>query len=134
MRKNNWIALALIVEALCVLLLIGAAVSAQAPPAAAAPPPAEAHAPAVNPCLLVKHKGTIGRRLLWTALIGIPIAPGAKYDYIDSIDYKNSKLAYGGKDLLKIQAAGVHVIILENKYSAVDLDSARRACAAQPTK
>ena len=27
-------------------------------------------------CLIVKHKGTVGRRLMYTALIGVPIAPG----------------------------------------------------------
>jgi hypothetical protein len=44
-----------------------------------------------RPCLIVKHKGTVGRRLLWTALIGVPIAPGAKYDHVDGITTPSGK-------------------------------------------
>jgi hypothetical protein len=90
--------------------------------------PPELHPRTANSCLLVKHKGTTGRRLAWFFLIGVPIAPGSKYDYIDSIDYTTSKMAYGGKDLLSIQASGVHVIVLNEKFTAADLDSARNAC------
>src|SRR5579859_4196117 len=68
--------------------------------------------PAANPrdnaraqrCLIVKHKGTVGRRLMWTALIGVPIAPGAKYDYVDNINVQGTKLAYSGKELEAMQA------------------------------
>ena len=104
-------------------------------PAPAPAPAATKSADALaSPCLLVKHKGTIGRRLVWFALIGVPIAPGSKYDYVDSVNFKNSKFAYGGNDLLKFQADGVRVLVLENKYAAADLDSARAACRteAQP--
>src|ERR1700736_4574610 len=66
-------------------------------------------------CLIVKHKGTVGRRLLWTALIGVPIAPGAKYDHVDAINFQQAKPAYKGKELQQFQAQGVRVMILEKK-------------------
>jgi hypothetical protein len=79
-------------------------------------------------CLIVKHKGTVGRRLLWTALIGVPIAPGAKYDHVDAINFQNAKPAYKGKDLQGFQAQGVRVMILEKNYTQENLDSARKSC------
>ena len=79
-------------------------------------------------CLIVKHKGTVGRRLLWTALIGVPIAPGSKYDHVDAINFQEAKPAYKGKDLQKFQAEGVRVQVLEKNYKPEALDSARNAC------
>src|SRR6266849_3034483 len=79
-------------------------------------------------CLIVKHKGTVGRRLLWTALIGVPIAPGAKYDHVDALNFQNAKPAYKGKDLQGFQAQGVRVMILEKNYTQENLDSARKSC------
>src|ERR1700733_8589454 len=37
-----------------------------------------------NACLIVKQKGTLGRRLIYFALMGFPIAPGGNYVYVDS--------------------------------------------------
>src|ERR1700730_7409475 len=88
-------------------------------------------------CLIVKHKGTVGRRLLWTALIGVPIAPGAKYDHVDAINFKKGQPAYKGKELQQFQSEGVRVMILEKNYTQASLDSARIAChepEAPPTK
>jgi len=71
-------------------------------PVSTTPAPATTPTPAVaalSPCLIVKHKGTVGRRLIWTALIGVPIAPGSKYDYVDSINYTNTKMSYKGKEI-----------------------------------
>jgi hypothetical protein len=85
--------------------------------------------------LIVKHKGTVGRRLLWTALIGVPIAPGAKYGHVDAMNFQEAKPAYKGKDLQKFQGEGVRVLILEKNYKPEVLDSARKACRepeAQP--
>jgi hypothetical protein len=79
-------------------------------------------------CLIVKHKGTLGRRLMFTALVGIPIAPGSKYDLVDAINVRISGVAFKGKELERIQADGVRVVILENKYTPVDLDHARISC------
>src|SRR6202158_4068120 len=72
-----------------------------------------------KPCLVVKHKGTVGRRLLWTALIGIPIAPGAKYDHVDAINFQKAKPSYKGKELQEFQAQGVRVMILKRTISSI---------------
>lgn len=79
-------------------------------------------------CIIVKHKGTVGRRLMFTALMGVPIAPGSKYDLVDSMGYHVEKPALKGKELEKLQAQGVRVIVLEKKYTQENLDSARKAC------
>ena len=79
-------------------------------------------------CLIVKHKGTVGRRLLFTALIGVPIAPGTKYDHVDAINFERAKPAYKGKELQGFQAEGVRVMILEKNYTQENLDSARKSC------
>ncbi len=86
--------------------------------------------PAANtkPCLIVKHKGTVGRRLLWTALIAVPMAPGAKYDHVDAINFQKAKPTYKGKELQEFQAEGVRVIILEKNYKQENLDSVRKTC------
>jgi hypothetical protein len=81
-----------------------------------------------QPCLIVKHKGTVGRRLIWTAVIGVPIAPGAKYDLVDSVGYKPDKTHYKGKQLKALQKQGVHVIVLKKHYTTQDVDSARQSC------
>jgi hypothetical protein len=93
-----------------------------------------------QPCLIVKHKGTVGRRLIYFALIGVPIAPGANYDYVDSANFSNSKMSYKGKQLEQIQASGTHVIVLD-KYTPDGVAAARQSCAAnmptvrtEPTK
>jgi hypothetical protein len=86
-----------------------------------------------NSCLIVKHKGTVGRRLLWTALIGVPIAPGAKYDHVDAINFQKAKPAYKGKELQAFQAEGVRVMILEKNYTQENLDSARKSCREAET-
>jgi len=88
--------------------------------------------PQINPCLIVKHKGTVGRRLMWFALIAIPIAPGSKYDYVDSIDYQTKKMKFGAKDLQKVQDSGVHVVILNKDFAAADLEAGHNACRGVP--
>lgn len=100
-------------------------------PAAGAPP-----APALAPCLIVKHKGTIGKRLLWTALIGVPIAPGASYDYVDNVNYQTPKMSYKGKALQKLESTGVKVVVLNDKFTSSDLQVAQQSCrgvASPPT-
>jgi hypothetical protein len=81
-------------------------------------------------CLIVKHKGTVGRRLVFTALIGVPIAPGAKYDLVDTLNYNPGKVAFTGKELQEAQSDGIHVIVLEKKYGQEDVQAARRSCRA----
>lgn len=112
-----------IIAAICMTLALSATLAAQNQQGSAT----EQSKPS-NPCLIVKHKGTVGRRLMWTALIGVPIAPGAKFDYVDSVNYSPGKMSYSGKDLQTMQGAGVHVVVLDNKSSASDRESARKSC------
>jgi len=67
---------------------------------------------------------------MWTALIGVPIAPGAKYDYVESFGLV-SKMSYNGKELQKLQGDGVKVVVLQNKYSSEDLEGARKSCKGE---
>ena len=90
---------------------------------------ATAFAQQQNSCLIVKHKGTVGRRLIYFALIGVPIAPGANYDYVDSTNFANSKMSYKGKQLENIQSSGTHVIVLD-KFTPEGVAAARQSCAA----
>lgn len=80
-------------------------------------------------CLIVKHKGTVGRRLIYFALIGVPIAPGANYDYVDSTNFPSPKMSYKGKQLERIQSSGTHVIVLD-KSTPEGVAAARQSCAA----
>ena len=107
------------------LALLASSIPAQSQEQKQATPEPEG---AAKSCLVVKHKGSVGRRLLWTALIGVPIAPGAKYDHVDAINFQQAKPAYKGKELQQFQAKGVRVMILEKNYKQENLDSARKAC------
>jgi hypothetical protein len=80
------------------------------------------------PCLIVKHKGTIGKRMVWWALIGVPIAPGANYDYVDNVNYQAPKMSYKGKELQQLESNGVKVIVLNNNYTSSDLQVAQQSC------
>lgn len=64
------------------------------------------------PCLVVVHASTLGKRLVWTALTGVPVAPGANFDYVDS-NLPAIKMKYNGKDLQRLHKAGVHIVVLE---------------------
>lgn len=113
-----------ILLAVIALLFLSVPVKAQSPVASASKADAG--------CLIVKHKGTLGRRLLFTALIGLPIAPGAKYDLVEAVRVPAAKMAYKGKELEFLQTAGVRVIVLETKYRPEDLQAARASCEPVP--
>src|SRR6266436_4760523 len=76
--------------------------------------------------LTLKESGTWNHQ--FAALIGVPIAPGTKYDHVDAINFQKSKPAYKGKELQGFQAEGVRVMILEKNYTQENLDSARKSC------
>ncbi len=77
MKHLPWFTLALLASSI-------AAQSQEQKPVTAEP------AGSARSCLIVKHKGTVGRRLLFTALIGVPIAPGTKYDHVDAINFQKA--------------------------------------------
>src|SRR5262245_10782912 len=66
-------------------------------------------------CLIVKHKGTVGRRLIFTTVTGFPLALGDKYDLVDSLGYQGAKLSYQGKELEQIQRTGTRIVVLPSK-------------------
>lgn len=117
-------------KAIAGLVLIAAlslTVAAQTPTGAGTQQTAQAN-PNEKGCLLVRHKGTAGRRLTWFALTGVPMAPGSKFEYVEAVNYPGAKMNYKGKDLEKIQSSGVRVIVLDHKYSPADLENARKSC------
>lgn len=64
------------------------------------------------PCLVVSHASTVGKRLTWFVITGLPIAPGANFDYVDST-MTGTKMKYSGKELQALQKTGVHVVVIE---------------------
>jgi hypothetical protein len=83
-------------------------------------------------CLIVKHKGTIGRRLIFTSLTGFPLALGDKYDLVDSLGYQGAKLSYQGKELEEIQKTGTRIVVLPAKLRPEDVKNARDSCLCEP--
>ena len=53
---------------------------------------------------------------------------GAKYEYADSYNLTATKPKYSGKELEKMQSAGVHVIVVNKKTASAEMDSARNSC------
>jgi hypothetical protein len=58
---------------------------------------------------------------------------GAKYEYADSYNLPTTKPKYSGKELTKLQSAGVHVIVVEKKTASAEMDSARNSCKLSAT-
>jgi hypothetical protein len=81
-------------------------------------------------CLIVKHKGTLGRRLMMLTVVGLPLAPGSKYDLVDSLNMQGTgaRPTYTGKNLQELLDRGVRVIILQTKAKAEDVKGAQDAC------
>ncbi len=53
---------------------------------------------------------------------------GAKYEYVDSFHFANTKLKYDGKELQKLQDAGVHVVTVSKKATGDEIKDARESC------
>ncbi len=117
----------LLVKLAVVVALCGAVAVAQE-----AMPDSNATA-ASKPCVIVKHKGIVGRRLMWTALVGVPMAPGAKYNLVDNMAYTPVKMSFKGKELQTMQQQGIHVIVLEKNYKGADLEAAKNSCRESST-
>jgi hypothetical protein len=61
---------------------------------------------------------------------------GAKYEYVDSFNLKDTKLKYKGSELQKLQQGGTHVVVINKKATADETKSARESCtnsAVTPT-
>jgi hypothetical protein len=76
----------------------------------------------------------VGRRLIWTSVIGVPVAPGAKYEFVTAINYSGfPKMAYRPKELEELEKSGVKMVVLNNNYTSGDLDAARYVCGETDT-
>jgi hypothetical protein len=53
---------------------------------------------------------------------------GAKYEYVDSFHFSNTKLKYDGKELQKLQAGGVHIVTVSKKATGDEIKDARESC------
>ena len=53
---------------------------------------------------------------------------GAKYEYVDSFHFSNTKLKYDGKELQKLQEAGVHIVTVSKKATGDEIKDARDSC------
>lgn len=63
-----------------------------------------------------------------TALTGIPVAPGANFDYVDSTLH-GAKMKYSKKELQQLSVEGVHVRVIEKHQQDVtcaNLDPAKK--------
>ena len=114
---------------LVTLVAIPAAYSQTTPP-----PATETFQSPQKGCLIVKHKGTVGRRLIFTALTGFPFALGDKYDLVNSLGYQGAKLSYQGKELEQIQKTGTRIVVLPSKPRPEDAKNARESCLCEPSQ
>lgn len=53
---------------------------------------------------------------------------GAKYEYVDGVNFTSTKLKYKGGELQKLQEQGVHVVVINKKAQADETKSARESC------
>lgn len=58
---------------------------------------------------------------------------GGKFEQVESINFSKNKKHYSVKDLELIKRDGVRLVVLNNKYTATELESAKRVCA-EPRK
>lgn len=89
-----------------------------------------------QPCLIVRQaEGHRFRNSMiagaLTGGIGFAVGAasgGAKYEYVDSFHFSNTKLKYDGKELQKIQESGVHIITVSKKATGDEIKDARESC------
>ncbi|MGA3293777.1 MAG: hypothetical protein ABSE45_07315 [Candidatus Acidiferrales bacterium] len=103
-----------------------------------APQPAVTAQPAVEtrPCLIVRQaEGHRFRNSMIAGALtgGIGFAAGAasggaKYEYVDSLHFSNTKLKYDGKELQKLQESGVHIVTVSKKATGDEIKDARESC------
>ncbi len=113
------------------------ATPASSQPSAAPVSPATAQATGQpQPCLIVRQaEGHRFRNSMiagaLTGGIGFAVGAasgGAKYEYVDSFHFSNTKLKYDGKELQKLQESGVHIITVEKKATGDEIKDARESC------
>jgi hypothetical protein len=84
-------------------------------------------------CLIVKLDKGQRREGLQGGLVGAAFSRGDVYDYVDAVNYPQAKMRYKTKQLEKIKAAGVHVVVVDNQMlqEGDQLKQARESCKGE---
>jgi hypothetical protein len=82
-----------------------------------------------NQCLIVKqNKGHRVRNGFQFGVAGLAFSKGERYEYVDSLNFPNSRLKYKGDELQKLKDTGVHVIVINKDAAGEEIQSARSSC------
>ena len=83
-------------------------------------------------CLTVVNAGSHAFRNIMLGGIAGAVISKTQYKVVDSVNYPaHEGQKFHGNDLQTIQTGGVHVTVLDKKYTAADLATARNFCSAQ---
>lgn len=86
-------------------------------------------------CLIVRQKD--GHAMLNLFLFGPPgliITATAKYSTVDSFNLPTAKSSYRGSELTALGAQNVHVVVVNHKPAASEVEAARGSCHGEPPK
>jgi hypothetical protein len=80
-------------------------------------------------CLIVKqNKGHRVRNGFLFGVAGLAFSKGERFEYVDSVNFPESRLKYKGDELQKLKDTGVHVIVVNKDASGDEIQSARSSC------
>jgi len=80
-------------------------------------------------CLIVKqNKGHRVRNGFLFGVAGLAFSKGERFEYVDSLNFPDSRLKYKGDELQKLKDTGVHVIVVNKDASGDEIQSARSSC------
>jgi hypothetical protein len=82
-------------------------------------------------CLIVKqNKGHRVRNGFLFGVAGLAFSKGERFEYVDAINFPDSRLKYKGDELQKLKNTGVHVIVV-GEGAGEEIQSARASCRAE---
>ena len=80
-------------------------------------------------CLIVKqNKGHRVRNGFLFGVAGLAFSKGERFEYVDSVNFPESRLKYKGDELQQLKDTGVHVIVVNKDASGDEIQSARSSC------
>jgi hypothetical protein len=80
-------------------------------------------------CLIVKqNKGHRVRNGFLFGVAGLAFSKGERFEYVDFLNFPDSRLKYKGDELQKLKDTGVHVIVVNKDASGDEIQSARSSC------
>ena len=81
-------------------------------------------------CLIVKqNKGHRVRNGFLFGVAGLAFSKGERFEYVDAVNFPNSRLKYKGGELQKLKDTGVHIIVVA-EGAGEEVQSARASCRA----